>query len=62
MTWESYSFAYADGYDDEKKRYQGLQTGIVITVSPETRGILVKPEVASKQLQEGVPRGKGICS
>ncbi|WP_448572868.1 Swt1 family HEPN domain-containing protein [Trichothermofontia sp.] len=46
------NFAYAEGFDEARSRYLGLQvaTGISPSISPQS--LLVKPEVAQKQLEE----------
>jgi predicted AAA+ superfamily ATPase len=48
LTWEHDSFAYADGYDGAAGRYRGLRGGKHVMVSDS--GLLVKPEVARRQL------------
>ena len=50
MTWEQDSFAYADGYDDNAERYRGLQSGPRAALSDSDPGLLVRPEVARKQM------------
>ena len=52
MTWRSDSFAYADSFDEENGRYVGLRGGQVINDLDDVNapGLLVKPEVASRQL------------
>jgi predicted AAA+ superfamily ATPase len=51
LTWEKDSFAYADGYDEADQRYRGLRGGQQIaTVDSDAPGLLVKSEVARKQL------------
>ena len=61
LTWEQDSFAYADGYDEATGRYQGLRVATQVRLSPEApQGVLVKPEVALRQLEkEVVPPGPG---
>jgi len=44
------SFAYAEGFDQVKGKYLGLQAGTGITPSISTQSLLVKPEVAQQQL------------
>ncbi len=58
LTWEQDAFAYADGYDDEAGRYQGLQFGKSISrPDPHGTGLLVKPTVAKAQAEaESKPR------
>ena len=50
MTWEQDSFAYADGYDDGAGRYRGLQSGPRGALTDSDPGLLVRPEVARKQM------------
>ena len=45
--WEE-TFAYAEGYDAQRNRYEGLTVNA--SVSPLPSGLLVKPEVAKRQL------------
>ena len=50
MVWEKDSFAYADGYDDAAKRYRGLQAGPRGILTESDAGLLVRPEVAKRQM------------
>ena len=50
MTWQQDSFAYAEGYDDDEKRYRGLQTGPRGVITDGDPGLLVRPESARKQI------------
>jgi predicted AAA+ superfamily ATPase len=50
VTWQQESFAYADGWDAEKKRYRGLRTAQLVNVAIDGQSVLVKPEVAAAQL------------
>ena len=63
LTWEQDSFAFADGYDEAEGRYQGLRAGQAISVSIDGPGLLVKPDVARKQIeletQKPEPPGPG---
>jgi hypothetical protein len=45
------TFAYAEGWDEKKERYLGLRTTGVSSISLEGKGLLVKPEIAAKQLE-----------
>lgn len=45
------TFAYADAWDEKKGRYLGLRTTGGSSVSLEGTGLLVKPDVAAKQLE-----------
>ena len=56
LTWESDTFAYAEGFDEEKKRYLGLQAGAALPpLTADDQGLVVRPEVARKQLDAEVP-------
>ncbi len=55
LLWTDESFAYADAFDEATSRYRGLRCGrAVALLSPESDGLLVKPEVAIAQ-QESEP-------
>jgi hypothetical protein len=56
LTWEKDSFAYADSYDEAAGRYRGLRGGQHVSiVDSDARGLLVKSDVARKQLDEETP-------
>ena len=56
LTWESDSFALADGHDESKGRYLGLRAGgRLAPVLPESAALLVKPEAARRQLDAEAP-------
>jgi hypothetical protein len=46
------SFVYPESYDAEAGRYRGIRGGEVVNVTPDSGGLLVRPEVARKQLEE----------
>jgi len=50
LTWEQDSFAYAESYDQESGRYRGLRYMIQITIADNDPGLIVKSEVARKQI------------
>jgi len=50
LTWQTDTFAYAESYDDGAGRYRGLRGGQVISVSADSTGLLVKPDLARRQL------------
>ena len=50
ITWQHESFAYADAWDERKGRYRGLRPGHIGTISLEGESVLVKPDVAAKQM------------
>ncbi len=56
LTWEQDSFAYAESYDEAAKRYRGLRHNQRVNLTADDAGLLVKPEVARKQVDtETVP-------
>ena len=56
LTWESDTFAYAEGYDEEKERYLGLRAGELIPpLTADSPGLVVRPEVARKQIDAEAP-------
>lgn len=60
LTWETDSFAYAESYDVEAGRYRGLRGGEVVNLTLDGGGLLVKPDVARKQLDSELsPIGPG---
>jgi len=62
LSWELDGFAYADGWDEEKKRYRGLKAGRPVTVSVTADALIVKPDVARAQMEaeQPVEPGKAI--
>lgn len=52
MTWEPDGFAYADCYDESGSRYRSLRSMKTISLpDANSSALLVKPEVALKQLE-----------
>ena len=51
ITWKLDSFAFAESYNEADRRYLGLRAPGSVTVSPESRALVVKPLVAGKQLE-----------
>ncbi len=49
-SWRNDTFAYADGWDEERQRYRNLRAGEVITVIIDGQSLLVKADVAEVQL------------
>ena len=60
LTWEHDAFAVADSFDDEAQRYRGLRGGRVVSLTePDAPALLVKPDVARRQLDAEKPRPSG---
>jgi predicted AAA+ superfamily ATPase len=51
ITWQQESFAYADGWDATQGRYRGLRLGSIGGITLEGASLLVKPDVAAKQME-----------
>jgi hypothetical protein len=50
QSWRDDTFAYADAWDEAKGRYRGLQAGRPILALLDGQSVLVKPDVAGRQL------------
>ena len=55
LTWQLDTFAYAESHDEGAERYRGLCGGQVVSLSPESSGVLVKPDVARRQMDAEAP-------
>jgi len=56
LTWQQDAFAYAESYDESAARYRGLRSVPQLTVTADEAGLLVRPEVARRQIdQETTP-------
>lgn len=52
LNWEQDTFAYADAWDGKLTRYVGLVAGGHVKVLVDDASVVVKPEVARRQLDE----------
>lgn len=59
LTWPLETFAYAESYDEDTKRYLGLRAGQQVQVSRDDTGLLVKAEVARAQMEADEARRAG---
>lgn len=55
LTWQSDTFAYAESHDEGAARYRGLRGGQVVSLSAESAGLLVKPDLARRQMDAETP-------
>jgi predicted AAA+ superfamily ATPase len=56
LTWEQDAFAYAESYDKAAGRYRGLRAGQNVSILDHNApGLLVKPDVARRQLDAETP-------
>ena len=64
LTWSQDSFGFADSFDEAAGRYQGLRGGQMVTlVDTHAPGLVVKPDVAMRQLDaERVTPTPGVTS
>ena len=51
LSWTQDSFAYAESYDEPGNRYRGLRVGQLVFVKEDDSGLIVRPEVARRQIQ-----------
>ena len=56
LTWTSESFAYADSFDEAAGRYRGLRAGQNVAVTADSTGLLVKPDIACRQIDSEAPK------
>lgn len=54
LTWRADTFAYAESYDEAAGRYRGLRGGQSVSLTPDSDGLVVKPDVAARQLDAEV--------
>jgi hypothetical protein len=50
LTWREETFAYAQAWDEQRQKYQGLRAAQDTRVIVDDRSLLVKPDVAAAQL------------
>ncbi len=50
LTWQTETFAYAESWDQQRGRYQGLRYGQTTQIIIDERSVLVKPEAATAQI------------
>jgi hypothetical protein len=52
LAWHPDTFAYASAFDEMNRRYSGLIAGVSPAVTLDSASVLVKPEVARRQIEE----------
>lgn len=50
LTWGSETFALADSWDEKRATYLGLRGGLATSLSTDSGGVLVKPDIAMRQM------------
>ena len=60
ITWEKDAFAYAESFDETEGRYRGLRAGRQVAIADsDAQGLLVKPEIARRQMDAERPVAPG---
>ena len=68
LMWQSDTFAYAEGWDEQRQRYQGLVAAQAIRIIVDDRALVVKPEAAiaqfdsDRQVAEAAEQVQGSAS
>jgi hypothetical protein len=55
ITWTTETFAIADSWDEKRQRFVGLRANCNVTLDADSTALLVKPEVALRQLDAERP-------
>ena len=55
LTWQTHTFAYAESYDEAAGRYRGLRARETLTITTDSSGLVVRSDVAQRQLSAEVP-------
>ncbi|MCL5268276.1 MAG: Swt1 family HEPN domain-containing protein [Bacteroidetes bacterium] len=55
ITWQTDTFAFAERFDETASRYVGLRAGQQLTLTLDSAGLLVRSDVARRQLDAEVP-------
>lgn len=50
LTWQTDTFGYAESHDESAGRYRGLRAGQAMSLGPDDHGMLVRSEIARRQL------------
>jgi hypothetical protein len=56
LTWQTDTFAFAESFDEAAGRYRGLRGGQNISVAEDSPGLLVRPDVARRQMDAELDR------
>jgi predicted AAA+ superfamily ATPase len=60
LTWQTDTFAYAERFDETAARYLGLRGGQTLSLSVDNAGLLVKPNVARRQMDAEIPPAPSV--
>lgn len=57
LTWTKDTFAFAESFDETENRYRGLRAAQIVQIpDSDSQGLLVKPDVALKQMEAEKPK------
>jgi hypothetical protein len=59
LTWQLETFAYAEGWDEARRRYKGLKAGQSTRVLIDGQSVLVKSSVAAGQMEADTQQATG---
>jgi uncharacterized protein len=54
ITWTTETYAIADSWDEKRQRFVGLRANCNVLLDADSTALLVKPEVALRQLDPNV--------
>jgi predicted AAA+ superfamily ATPase len=60
LTWQTETFAYSAGWDEEKKRYLNLNPSTQSYNFDSGKSLLVKPEIAAAQIEKDRTKYEGL--
>ena len=55
LTWRMDTFAHAESFDESSGRYRGLRGGELVAIAPYDSGLIVKPDIAGRQIDADTP-------
>ncbi len=59
LTWQTETFAYSAGWDDEKKRYQSINPSTQSYNFDSGKSLIVKPDIAAAQIEQERTKSEG---
>jgi hypothetical protein len=62
LTWRADSFAYAESYDEAASRYRGPKAGQNVIIGTDDPGLLVRPDLAARQLDAETSRSPQLTA
>jgi hypothetical protein len=62
LAWRADSFAYAESYDEAASRYRGLKAGQNVSIGNDDPWLIVKPDIAARQLEAEIESSRHVGS